>query len=288
MICVMADFDPEVYKRTTTEQWQAAAPAWAAWGPVLEDWLGAATAQMLDRAGVAGGSRVLDVAAGAGGQSLAAARRAGPTGSVLATDISSNILEYAAASARAEGLTNLSTQVADGEEIGVEPGQYDAVISRLGLMFFPDRDRAVGGMRDALRPGGRFAAIVYSTPDRNGFFSTPITLVRERTRQPPPIPGQPGPFGLGEPGLLEKVLLAAGFTDVTVDTVEAPVRLPDAAEFTRFARESFGALHQMMSGLDEAERATLWADVEKAVSVYETPAGFAGPCELLIGAGTKP
>lgn len=288
MIATMADFDSEVYKRTTTEQWQSAAPAWAAWSPVLEDWLGEATDRMLDRAGVAPGSHVLDVAAGAGGQSLAAARRVGPDGSVLATDISSNILEYAAAAASAEGLTNLATQVADGEEIDVEPGRYDAVISRLGLMFFPDRDRALGGMRKALRSGGRVSAIVYSTPDRNGFFSTPITLVRERTRQPPPAPGQPGPFGLGEPEVLETTLLAAGFTDVTVDTVAAPVRLPDAAEFTRFARESFGALHQMMAGLDDDAREAIWAEVHKAMSVYETPAGFAGPCELLIGAGVAP
>jgi ubiquinone/menaquinone biosynthesis C-methylase UbiE len=287
MITAMAGFDPETYKRTTTEQWQAAAPKWAAWTPVLEDWLGAATERMLDLAGVSPGSRVLDVAAGAGGQSLAAPRRVGPEGSVLATDIASNILEYAAEAARAEGLTNLTTQVADGEEIGVEPAQFDAVISRLGLMFFPDRARALAGMRQALRPGGRLAAIAYTTPERNAFFSTPITLVRERTKQPPPSPGQPGPFSLGATGVFEAELLAAGFTDVIVEAFDAPVRLPDAKEYTRFARESFGALHQMMSGLDEDAQEAIWSEVENAMSRYEGPAGFAGPCELLIGAGTK-
>jgi SAM-dependent methyltransferase len=285
MITAMADFDPVAYKRTTTEQWQAAAPAWAAWGPVLEGWLGAATELMLDRAGVTAGSVVLDVAAGAGGQSLAAARRVGPDGRVLATDISSNILEYAAASARAEGLTNVDTRVADGEEIGAEPGAFDAVITRLGLMFLPDRARALGGMRQALRPGGRLAAIVYTTPERNGFFSTPITLVRERTKQPPPAPGQPGPFSLGADGVLERELLAAGFADVTVERVDAPVRLPDAKEFTRFARESFGALHQMMNGLDTDAQEAIWAEVESAMTRYEDASGFVGPCELLIGAG---
>ncbi len=288
MIGAIADFDPDIYKRTTTEQWQNVAPAWAAWGPVLEAWLGNATDRMLDRAAVGPGSRVLDVAAGAGGQSLAAARRVGQEGRVLATDISPNILEYAAASARAEGLTNLATQVADGEDIGVEPGQFDAVISRLGLMFLPDRARALGGMRRALRSGGRVAAIVYTTPEHNGFFSRPITLVRERTRQPPPSPGQPGPFSLGAPGVLESELLAAGFTAVTVDTVDAPVLLPSAKDFTRFARESFGALHQMMSDLDETAREGLWAEVESAVSVWEGTHGFVGPCELLIGSGTAP
>jgi cyclopropane fatty-acyl-phospholipid synthase-like methyltransferase len=78
-------FDPEAYKRTTREQWQAAAEPWHRWGPTLEAWLGEATELMLDMARVGAGDRVLDVAAGAGGQTLAAARRVGPEGSVLAT-----------------------------------------------------------------------------------------------------------------------------------------------------------------------------------------------------------
>src|SRR6185295_11944456 len=94
-------FDPVVYKTTTTQQWQEAAAAWHRWGPTLEEWLGEATQVMLDLARVREGSHVLDVAAGAGGQSLAAARRVGPDGSVLATDISANILDFAAEEARA-------------------------------------------------------------------------------------------------------------------------------------------------------------------------------------------
>jgi len=72
-----AAFDPVAYKRTTTDQWQTAAEPWHRWGPTLEAWLGEATEAMLDMAGVGPGARVLDVAAGAGGQTLAAARRAG-------------------------------------------------------------------------------------------------------------------------------------------------------------------------------------------------------------------
>src|SRR5690349_18988293 len=93
-------FDPVAYKSTTREQWQSAAEAWHRWGPFLEEWLGPATEVMLDMAGVRTGSRVLDVAAGAGGQTLAAARRAGVKGRVVATDISARILEFAAAEAR--------------------------------------------------------------------------------------------------------------------------------------------------------------------------------------------
>ena len=76
-------FDPVAYKQTTTRQWQEVAEAWNRWGPTLEEWLGEATELMLDLARIGEGSRVLDVAAGAGGQTLAAARRVGPNGSVL-------------------------------------------------------------------------------------------------------------------------------------------------------------------------------------------------------------
>ncbi len=89
-------FDPVRYKETTREQWQGAAEAWHRWNPAIQDWLGPSTELMLDQARVGPGGHVLDVAAGAGEPAITAAKRVGPTGSVLATDISSNILDYAA------------------------------------------------------------------------------------------------------------------------------------------------------------------------------------------------
>src|SRR5688500_4057888 len=155
----MNTFDPIQYKTTTREQWQTAAEAWHRWSPMLEDWLGAATQRMLDAAGVQSGSRVLDVAAGAGGQSLAAARRSGSAGRVVATDISPAILAFAAQAAVRAGLA-IDTRELDGEAVDtLESGSFDAVISRLGLIYFPDQQRALAGMRHVLRPGGRVAAI---------------------------------------------------------------------------------------------------------------------------------
>ena len=161
-----ATFDPAAYKRTTREQWQAAAEPWYRWAPKLEEWLGEATELMLDMAHVGGGSRVLDVAAGAGGQTIAAARRVGPEGSVLATDISENILEFAEHAAAEAGLANVTTKVMDGEALAVDEGFFDAVISRVGFIYFPDQHAAFEGMRRALKPGGRLAGVVYSTPRR--------------------------------------------------------------------------------------------------------------------------
>ncbi|MGH9023684.1 MAG: class I SAM-dependent methyltransferase, partial [Acidimicrobiia bacterium] len=131
---------------------------------------------------------------GAGGQSLAAARRVGPSGRVLASDISPTILTYAAKAAAEAGVTNVETVEVDGEALeGLPQGSFDAVISRVGLIYFPDQQRALAGMRSALRPGGGIAAVVYSTPDRNQFFSIPVSIIRQRAQLPAPAPGQPGP-----------------------------------------------------------------------------------------------
>lgn len=279
-------FDPEIYKETTRQQWQDAAEAWHRWGPTLEAWLGEATERMLDLCAVGNGSRVLDVAAGAGGQTLAAARRVGPDGAVLATDISSNILELAEAESRRAGLTNVLTRTMDGENLDVEPDTFDAVVSRVGLIYFPDQQRALAGMRAALRPGGRIGAIVYSSADRNEFFSVPVSIIRRRAELPPPAPGQPGPFSLAGDGLAD-ALSAAGFHDVQVEAIPAPLRLGSAAECVRFEQESFGALHQMLAGLDEAGRDAAWAEIESELRRFEGPDGFEGPCELLVGVGVK-
>ena len=281
-------FDPAQYKTTTRQQWEDAAEAWHRWGPTLETWLGPATDRMLDAAGVAPGSRVLDVAAGAGGQTVAAARRAGPGGRVVATDISPTILSYAAKVAAEAGLTTVETREADGETLdGLPAAGFDAVISRVGLIYFPDQQAALAGMRRALRPGGRVAAIVYSTPDRNEFFSVPVSIIRRRAALPPPQPGQPGPFSLGGAGVLETVLTDAGFTDVKVEAVPSPLRLSSAAECVRFERESFGALHQMLAGVPAAERPGVWSEIEAALGRFETGDGFVGPCELLVASATR-
>lgn len=281
-------FDPMQYKLTTRQQWEDAAEAWHRWGPTLEAWLGDATVRMLDAAGITRGSEVLDVAAGAGGQTVAAARRVGASGRVVASDISPTILTYAAKAAAEAGLTNVETLEADGEALDALPAQsFDAVISRVGLIYFPDQAAALAGMHRLLRDGGRIAAVVYSTPDRNQFFSVPVSIIRERAQLPPPSPGQPGPFSLGAPGVLEAALTTAGFTDVRVDAVQAPIELPTAADCVRFERDSFGALHQMLAGVDENERPAVWTEIENALTQFETADGFVGPCELLVASGVK-
>lgn len=280
-------FDAAKYKETTREQWQAAANAWNDWGPFLRKWLGDATELMLHLAGVTAGSKVLDVAAGAGDQTLQAAERVGAGGYVLATDIAPAILDLAAENARNAGYRNVETRVLDGESLDVEEASFDAVISRVGLIYFPDQQAALHGMKRALKSGGRVAAIVYSTPERNAFFSIPVSLIRGRASLPPPLPGQPGPFSLGGPGALENAFRKAGFHDITTRVVAAPLRLSSAAECVRFEQESFGALHQMLATLDADRKDAVWQEIHSKLQQFEGNGGFEGPCELVLGVGTK-
>lgn len=280
-------FDPIKYKETTREQWQQAADAWRRWGATIEAWLGASTRVMLDLAEVGPGQRVLDLASGAGEPALTIAERVGATGSVLATDIAPAILAFAAQAAAERGLTNFETRVMDGERLELPDASFDVVTSRVGLIYFPNQQGALAETRRVLAPGGRVAAIVYTTPERNLFFSIPVGIIRRRANLPPAAPGQPGPFSLGGAGVLAAAFAQAGFTEVRTAVVPAPLRMASAAECVRFERESFGALHQMLSGLPESEREAAWDEIAHDLSQFEGPDGFVGPCEMIVGVGSK-
>ena len=281
-------FDPVKYKNTTHDQWQTAAEAWYRWSPTLNQWLGKATDKMLEMAGITSGHRVLDIAAGAGEQSITTAKKVGPSGYVLATDISANILAYAKQMAQQTGVNNIDTRVMDGENLALEDETFDSVISRVGLIYFPDQQKALKEMLRVLKPGGKIAAIVYSTPEKNKFFSVPVSLIRHRAKLPPPLPGQPGPFSLGTEGIIEKAFLQAGFKKVRAELVDSPLLLASAKECVRFEKESFGALHQMMSSLSASEKESVWNEIEEELQEFETDNGFAGPCEMVVAVGEKP
>jgi hypothetical protein len=138
-----------------------------------------------------------------------------------------------------------------------------------------------------LRPGGRVSAIVYSTAERNPFFSIPVTIIRRIAGLPAPAPGTPGPFSLGGPNVLDAAYEDAGFEDVHVDALDAPLHFESAAECVHFERESFGALHAMLAGLDPADREQAWGEIETELRQFEGSDGFVGPCQLLIGTARR-
>ena len=281
-------FDPIHYKATTREQWQTAAEAWHRWHPTLKTWLGPATNLMLDMAQVKEGYRILDIAAGAGEQTITAAERVGTDGYVLATDLAPKILEFALELAKEKGIDNIEIQEMDGENLTLSDNSFDAVISRVGLIFFPDQQKALKEMLRVVKPGGFVAAIVYSSVDKNKFFSTPVSIIRRRAQLPPPLVGQPGPFSLGNKGVLDNAFKEAGFVNVQSKFVDAPVLMNTAKDCVRFEYESFAALHQMLGGLTDDEKAAAWQEIEDELSKFQNGNGFSGPCELVVGIGQKP
>lgn len=282
-----SSFDAAKYKNAQREQWNKDGAAWRRWNPTLDRWYGEATRRILDLARIRPGQRVLDIAAGAGEPAVSAAERVGPGGYVLATDISEGILALALEVARERGLEQIETRAMDGEKLDLPNASFDAVLCRLGLMYMPHPATALSEWRRALRPGGRVAVAVFSTPERNGWGAIPASIIRRRAQLPPPVRGQPGPFSLGGPGVLERVFIQAGFVDPEIHAVPVPHRAASAADYVRVAREAFGGFNAMMAHLPPAERESVWNDVASAMRSFESPRGFEVPGECLVAAATK-
>lgn len=270
------------------QQWEGAAPGWARWEGTVANWMEPATEAMLAMAGVDAGARVLDLACGAGSQTLRAAHRVGARGRVVASDIAESMLHHVRENARAAALTNVTTLAGAAEELDVAAESFDAVICRLGLMLFVAPAQALTTVRRALRPGGKVAVVVFTTPVANPFMAKPMQILLRHAGKTPPAPGQPGIFALGAPGVLERLFADSGFTGVEQPTLALPLRLPSAAQALTMMQEAFGAYRTVVSGSPEAVRVAAWAEVAETLKTFETPTGFVAPAEVLVVAGVKP
>lgn len=283
----MPEFDAARYKQTQHDQWNKDGAAWHRWGATLQDWFADVTATMLDLGGVSSGDHVMDVAAGAGEPALSAAERVGGSGYVLATDLSENIIAFARQTADQRQLQNFETRVMDGENPDLPDDSFNVILCRYGLMYMPNRQRALSEWYRVLKPGGRAVVAVYTTPEKNDWGSVPISVIRSRAQLPPPVPGQAGPFSLGADGVLHDALHQAGFLSIEIRVISTPLRMESAHACIQFQRESFGGFNQMMAHLSTHERESIWDEVEEAMKRYETPEGFLAPCESIIAAGYK-
>jgi ubiquinone/menaquinone biosynthesis C-methylase UbiE len=130
----------------------------------------AVTEMMLDLANIQVDDRVLELAAGMGDLAVMTARRVGPNGYVLATDISDSMLRYTADAAREAGVTNVETRVMDAENLDIAPDSFNVALCRFALMLFPNAAKALAGVHRALKPAGRFAVTVWSTAEKIPFM----------------------------------------------------------------------------------------------------------------------
>ena len=238
-----------------------------------------ATEEMLLAAGLKSGDHVLDLAAGTGDQSLLAARKVGPEGVVLATDLSVEMLDVTAKRAQTEGFTTIMTRVMDAEQLHLEEGSFDAVICRNGLTQLPHLQAALRGIRRVLKPGGKLAALVWS---RNPFHMLPLTILAKYVGEA--SANLPNPFALSDPAVFEQALREAGFRDVMIRPIALRLQFASMDAFLESRRAMIAVL---MGQTSQQVQQQVLNEVRQVMSQFEGPQGLVTSGETLLGVGTK-
>jgi SAM-dependent methyltransferase len=229
---------------------------------------------LIDAAGLGPGERVLDVGCGAGTTSLEAARRVRPGGAALGIDVSPALLAIARAHAALEEGTTVDLVEADAATYPYDPGSFDVIVSRNGLMFFSDPDAAFANLARALRPGGRITFTAPQGLDRNPWIMVAGAAAVPHVGMPAGVASdQPGPLGLADPSRIEAVLTRAGFTAVVIAEVAAAMRIgTDIEDAVAFIR-SIPVVRDQLAAATPANRAAAIEAVEQALARHATPDG---------------
>jgi SAM-dependent methyltransferase len=247
----VSDAEPQ----TSQDQWGGAAEHWAR--AAEKDEVGAAAdvaTWMLRAADLQPGERVLEVAGGAGRVGLQAASAVGPEGTVLCSDFSEEMVKVARERFERLGASNIETRVLDAQNLELEDGSYDAVLCRFGYMLMPDPLRALRESARVLRPNGRLVLGVWGTAEQNPWLTTILEAVMDHLSAPPPEPGAPGPFSLGEPDRLRGLLDQADLTDVEVEAIETRQVYPSLEGWWEKILNVGGPLALVFNPLPEADR----------------------------------
>lgn len=270
------------------KQWDGAAPGWAKWESTFGRWMDPATELMFEMAEIEEGSRVLDLACGAGDQSLRAARRVGSRGEVVASDISGTMLAHVRKVAAAAGLKNVSTIRGAAEDLEFSAESFDAAICRQGLMLFVDPSGALSAVRRFLKAGGRLSAMVFTTPTANAFMARPMEVLLRHAGKEPPPPGRPGIFALGGQGVLRNLFVESGFVGVEERRMPLPLCMQSASDAFQMIQEGFGAYRAVLRECSDETRTAAWREVMRTLKEFESTGGFEAPGEVLVAAGSKP
>ena len=247
------------------QQWNSAATGWRRWSELIDGAASAISERLVELAGAEPGSRVLDVAAGYGEPSLTAARRVGSEGSVVATDISAEMIAFGRERAAAAGLENIEFVQSDAASLDFPQDSFDAALSRWGIIFEPDAEAAAARIRGFLEPGGRMAISSWGSPDRVPFLAIPMRTAMQRLGVPPPSPGTPGPLSRPTPQALGGLLEAAGFSDVEVEQAEVTFEWQSPEEFTTFIREIAPPITAMIASHPREVQNATWTAITEAI-----------------------
>jgi hypothetical protein len=157
----------------------------------------------------------------------------------------------------------------------------------LALMLIPERDRALAGIRRALKPGKKLAVIVLGAAEKLPAIALSLAIARRHAGLPPAPFEDPGFFALGDPMVLRAAFERAGLRAVAIETIASQQRFPSMAAAMEDRRNSLAELRPILAGLSDAERDTVWHEIEEAMRQFEGADGVVVPRERLLAVGTK-
>jgi len=205
---------------------------------------------LTEAANVRATDRVLDVAAGTGNATLAAARRFAV---VTSTDYVPALLDRGRVRAEAEGFTNVTFEEADAEALPYGDGSFDVVLSSFGVMFAPDHARTAAELMRVCRPGGRIALASW-TPA--GFVGHLFRLIGQYV---PPIPGVRSPLLWGTDAHIRELFPRAAHIEQAARMFA--FRYRSAEHWVEVFRSFYGPVHHAFSALEPDKQAALEADL---------------------------
>jgi len=277
-------------KQSQHKSWTMVAPGWGKYDPLMRTWAAPVTERMIALAAIREGSRVLDIACGAGEPALTIAERVGPGGAVLATDFVEEMIGYARSKAQARSLSNIEFRCVDGEVIDEMKNSFDAVTMRWGLMFMPDPVKCMHCANSALKPGGKAVISVWTEAANNPFVTVPLGVLKRHMDVPTPPPGAPGIFALADPDRLHAIFAEAGFSDVTIEQVSLPMAdFSTGAEYDVFIRGLAGPVASLFAQLPADTQAIVKQEIAREAEAHSSKPGrvyLNGITHVVVG--TKP
>ena len=278
--------DAAEFRDKQRDQWNTAAVGWNEWSGLIDRSAGKVSERLVEMAGVKEGDRVLDVAAGYGEPSLTAARKVGPQGSILATDISAEMLEFGRKRAAENGVENIEFMQSDGISLDFRAESFDAAVSRWGIIFEPDGEGTAAKVRGFLKPSSRFAISSWGPPERVPFIAIAMKTAMERLEVPPPPPGTPGPLSRPTSEAIGGLLEGGGFSDVEVEELEVTFPLESAEEYTDYVKAIVAPIVAMISQHPEEVQQETWQAITDAAAERANADGrLEMPNQVLVAAG---
>jgi SAM-dependent methyltransferase len=209
--------------------------------------------------------RVLDVGCGTGATTIAVSRLLDAEGQALGIDISAPMIEVARRRARDSG-SLAEFVVADAQSHGFEPGAFDVIVSRFGVMFFADPVRAFGNLRRAAAPGARLRCIAFRGAEENPFMTTAERAAAPLLPNLPPRQAGPGQFAFADADHVRGILERGGWAEIDIEPLDVVCTFPENELMPYLKR--LGPVGMALRDADEATRVSIVTALRSAFDGY--------------------